>query len=933
MLASCFATLATSVDANGWEQALDQVAPGVVELRVTTPRPFDDLRPGYQTATGFVVDAEQGLILTNRHVVTPGPVVAEAVFLDNEEVDLQAVYRDPVHDFGFYRFDPSKVKFMAPAELELAPERARVGTEVRVIGNDAGEKLSILAGTLARLDRPAPGYSRSGYNDFNTFYYQAASGTSGGSSGSPVIDVEGKVVALNAGGKRFAASSFFLPLDRVVRALEKIRAGEPVSRGTIQTVFVHRSYDELNRLGLREETEAEVRAAFPDGTGMLVVGEVLPEGPAQPLLEPGDVLVRVEGNVVNSFLPVEASLDERVGEKLRVEIERQGEPRTLEIPVEDLHALSPSSYLEAGGAVFNTVSYHQARNHAVPARGVFVAGRGYMLSRAGVPRGAVVTHLDGQEVDTLDSFEDILAAIPEGQKTTLRYFSLQNPRAPKVATLEPSRSLFSMERCTRDDASGRWPCRTSAAAPEAPPRAPATTSLSSRGSGPAKILAPSLVLVRYDIPYPVDGVHAKSFVGTGLVLDSERGLVLVDRETVPVALGDLQLTFGGSVEVPGEPVYLHPEHNFAVIRYDPALLGETPVRSAGLMATDLSVGDEVWLVGLAPTDSLVTRRTQVASSEPLRLSLTRPPRFRDRNIEVLTLEDTVATVGGVLSDAEGRALALWASFSDGAGKNAKSFFAGIPIAYVTGVLEALQEERRVEWRSLGVEFVPVSLAAARHRGLSDERANELEAHDSERRRVLSVERISADGPASARLREGDLLLEIGGNTVTRFREVEAAAQGDAVDVRVLRDGEEIDLRIPTEPLEGHGTQRAILWAGTLLQAPHRAIAEQRGIPSHGVYISRFWFGSPANRYGLRATDRIVAVDHQPTPDLDHFLAAVADKKDRGSVRLKVVSLDGKVEVITLRLDLQYWPTYALDLEEDGGRRTRLSSEPGRAELQ
>ena len=247
------------------------------------------------------------------------------------------------------------------------------------------------------------------------------------------------------------------------------------------------------------------------------------------------------------------------------------------------------------------------------------------------------------------------------------------------------------------------------------------------------------------------------------------------------------------------------------------------------------------------------------------------------------------------------------------------------------MLEGLQEEGRVGWRTLGVEFAPLSLAAARHRGLSDERANELEAHDSERRRVLSVERISADSPASVLLREGDLLLEVDGNTVTQFREVEEASQGDEVDIRVLRDGEEIDLRIPTELLDGHGTERAILWAGTLLQAPHRAIAEQRGISSHGVYIARFWFGSPANRYGLRATDRIVAVDHQATPDLDHFLAAIAGEKDRGSVRLKVVSLDGKVDVITLRLDLQHWPTYALDLGEDGWRRTRLSSEPGRAE--
>ena len=85
-----------------WLGTLERISTGVVSIRVDSTRAFDTEWNSSSQATGFVVDAERGIILTNRHVVTPGPVVAEAVFLNNEEVRLTPDYRDPVHDFGFF---------------------------------------------------------------------------------------------------------------------------------------------------------------------------------------------------------------------------------------------------------------------------------------------------------------------------------------------------------------------------------------------------------------------------------------------------------------------------------------------------------------------------------------------------------------------------------------------------------------------------------------------------------------------------------------------------------------------------------------------------------------------------------------------------------------------------------------------------------------
>jgi len=899
-----------------WAQTLERIATGVVTIQIDSTRAFDTEWNTTAQATGFVIDAKRGLILTNRHVVTPGPVTAQAIFLNREEVQLYPVYRDPVHDFGIYRYDPAKLRFIKPTELPLYPAGAVIGREIRVVGNDAGEQLSILAGTLARLDREAPEYGYGKYNDFNTFYYQAASSTSGGSSGSPVIDIEGRVVALNAGGATGAASSFYLPLTAVVRALTFIDAGKPVPRGTLETVFKYTPYDELKRLGLAADTEARMRRDFPKLTGMLVVDDVQPGSQAAGKLSPGDILIAIDGKPLAEFFALEKTLDENVGRPIDIELQRGADTVTYTIPVQDLHAITPDEYLEFGEAVVHTLSYQEARHFDVPIQGVYVANPGYVFSSAAIPRGALISSFNGKKIEKLSDFEAALADLADGARAAVRYVTIEDPRAAQLKIIHIDRRWFPARKCKRDDVLGTWPCVSIAAGPEASPGRPAETQFAKSGDPRIDRLAPSLVTVGFDMPYSVSGVTEKNYHGTGLIVDAKRGLVVVDRNTVPIAMGDVRVTFGGTVEVPGKVVFIHPLHNLAIVSYDPTAIGNTPVRTASFDTRQLTSGEDVWVVGERADSKIMSQRTQVASLDVLSFPLSRTLRFRDTNLEAANLVNPPGDFDGVIANEKGDVLALWSSFAFENQHDLEQVNHGIPADIVTEMIDAVIANRPLY--SFEAEFDLQSLADARKLGLPDAWVRRFEEHNPQRRQVLSIDRLVAGSPAARWLEPGDLLLSIDGNVVNRFREVERAVQKSEVTVTIWRDGAEKTLKLQTVPLNGRDIDRVLIWAGATLQAPHRAMAAQRGINPEGVFVAFFYYGSPATHYGLYAGRRITEVDGQPTPDLDAFIKAVRGKPDRSSVRLKTISWNGQVDVITLKLDNHYWPAYELDRQSDGG---------------
>ena len=425
--------------------------------------------------------------------------------------------------------------------------------------------------------------------------------------------------------------------------------------------------------------------------------------------------------------------------------------------------------------MFHKLSYQQARHFYRPVAGVYVANPGYVFGKAAIPRGSIVTGIGSDTLDDLDDLERVLESLPDDAQVPVRFVTFDEPQTERQRLVTNDRSWFPAQRCHRDDQRGIWPCLPLAEGPPPEPVTPSEgTTFPQQGERHVQAVTPSLVLVNFDMPYTVSGVADRYYYGTGLIADAERGWVVVDRNTVPVAMGDVRLTFAGSLEIPGRVEYIHPLHNLAVVSYDPKLIGDTPVKAATFVTKTLVPGDDLAVVGLSPDFRMMSQSSEVANVSAAAFPLSRTLRFRDTNLDVVTLVNGPSDFDGTLVDLQGRVLGMWASFAYQSGRDLTQVNLGISADVIVDMVDKLRA--REPLRSIEVEWAQMPLATARKVNLPEEWVQRYEAHNPAKREVLTVATTVADSPAAEFFRSGDILLSMDGALVNTFREAERASQ-------------------------------------------------------------------------------------------------------------------------------------------------------------
>jgi S1-C subfamily serine protease len=270
------------------------------------------------TGSGFVWD-ERGHVVTNNHVVA-GASGAQVKLSDGREIAATLVGVSPAHDLAVLKIDLPNL----PAPLPIGTSAdLRVGQAALAIGNPFGLDWTLTTGVVSALDRSTP--TEDG-RSLIEHLIQTDAATNPGNSGGPLLDSAGRLIGVNtlivSASGTSAGVGFAVPVDTVNRVVPQLIATGTYVRPALGVEVDERLNEVLTqRTGVRGVVVLKVtpgsaaEAAGLRGVSTDAAGRTVP----------GDVIVAVEGEAVESVARLLSRLDDhRVGDTIRLTVLRDG---------------------------------------------------------------------------------------------------------------------------------------------------------------------------------------------------------------------------------------------------------------------------------------------------------------------------------------------------------------------------------------------------------------------------------------------------------------------------------------------------------------------------------------------------------------------------------------------------------------------------------
>ena len=300
------------------------VAPAVVNIRVSqtvkSRSPYDDemfrrffgapntpnnSREVQSAGSGVIVDAKNGYILTNHHVVS-GADKIQISLIDENTLDAEIIGSDPATDIAVLKVEAENL-----TDIDIGDsDQVEVGDFVIAIGNPFGLGNTVTSGIVSALGRT--GISSSGYEDF----IQTDASINPGNSGGALVNMQGELVGINSaiisrsGGN--VGIGFAVPSEIAQSIMSQLLDFGEVRRGLLG-VSIH-TIDEENAeiLGVDSKSGAMITAIEP-GSAAEEAG-----------LRVEDIIIRVNDERISNARDLQNAIGLKgSGERVTIEFIRQ----------------------------------------------------------------------------------------------------------------------------------------------------------------------------------------------------------------------------------------------------------------------------------------------------------------------------------------------------------------------------------------------------------------------------------------------------------------------------------------------------------------------------------------------------------------------------------------------------------------------------------
>jgi len=316
---------------------VDKVSPSVLTVSISKTRslssifdvnPYDPFgggvapQPNQQKVeqnigTGFIVSTD-GLIVTNKHVVSDTSAKYKVITKDDKTFDIQKIYRDPANDLAILKINTSG---LSPVMMGDST-KLKVGQMAIAIGTALGEfKNTVTVGVISGLGRGiTAGSPFEGYVERLDNVIQTDAAISPGNSGGPLLNSSGQVIGINTAVSSEGQNiGFAIPINVVKDALVEFN-----KTGSFQRAFLGVRYKMITRdLALLNDV--------PEGA---YVQDVVASSPADKAgIQKDDIITKVDGKKLTDAGGGLAKVisGKKVGDKLSVEVWRDGQTKSFSV--------------------------------------------------------------------------------------------------------------------------------------------------------------------------------------------------------------------------------------------------------------------------------------------------------------------------------------------------------------------------------------------------------------------------------------------------------------------------------------------------------------------------------------------------------------------------------------------------------------------------